>query len=122
MPSNLRKQLPRVIAMHKGKDYEKVVPIYYQTDGKIDGLELVWLGGENGTKVAVQAMYYDFIAEKFPSAKFFAANKLEKAVKAVIKGKGITSDHVVAFIMQFKPKGVKVPGGGKDAEGKEVQE
>jgi hypothetical protein len=47
---------------------------------------------------------------------------LEKAVKAVIKGKGITSDHVVAFIMQFKPKGVKVPGGGKDAEGKEVQE
>lgn len=82
-------------------DYMEAKPIVFQTDGEIDGLELVWLLGDKN-KVAVQSMYYDFVVDRWPGCKFLLSGKFV-AVKVVLKGKGITKDSIVALIMPFLP-------------------
>ena len=82
-------------------DYVEAKPIVFQTDGEIDGLELVWLLG-NKNKVAIQSMYYDFVVDRWPGCKFLLSGEFV-AVKVVLKGKGITKDNIVALIMPFSP-------------------
>jgi hypothetical protein len=118
--SEARKKFPKAVAKQKG-NYVEVVPTYFQTEGTLDGFEAIWLGGENGTRVAMQTMYFDFIRDKFPSAKLFAAGN-DKAIKARVKGKGVTDENVVAFVMPLNPKGWgALPGGTGNAKNKEVQ-
>lgn len=109
--TDARKMLPRIVAQQKG-DYVEVTPTYYQTNGKVLGIELVWLENkEAGVRAAIQAMYYDFVLNKFPSAKWLATNE-KVAVKASVKGKGITKDNVVALVMPYLTTGWKEPGRG----------
>jgi hypothetical protein len=111
--SDERQMFPSVVAEQVRGKAIQVEPVFYQTSGSLDGPELVWLGGANGenVRVAIQAMYYDFVEAKYPSAKLFAQEDPKKAVQVRCPTKGVTKHSVVALIMPFLAEGWEVPKG-----------
>ena len=100
--SDLRRQIASVLAKYNKGIYQPASPVFYQTDGDIGGEEAVYLQSAEMTRQVVQAKYFDFIVSKWPTSTFLvSADSAYMAIKVQLHGKGITNDHIVAWVMPF---------------------
>jgi hypothetical protein len=123
MASNKEKGLgEKVIQLLRsmGKEtYVEVAAAYFQTDGTIEPKEsIIWLKTPDTHEgepvlVSVQSTYYDYLMDRFPSAKIFAAVEKELPLQFRVVNKGISKLNVIALLMPYRmPEDWKAPGGG----------
>jgi hypothetical protein len=88
----------------KKTDYAQLSPKVYQVAG-IGGMELAWLFSEDDSiAMAIQAMFFDLIKERYPTATFWAHSKKAAAketlvpIQARVTNRGL-KNNVVALVM-----------------------
>ena len=96
----------------KKDDYTALFPWAYQMES-LGGMELIWLSSENvdpeqGVFVPVQAMFFDLIKERYPTASFWVHTKkakdgdlLNNPIQARVTNRGI-KNNVVALVMSVE--------------------
>ncbi len=91
----------------KKDEYTKLVPTVYQVE-EFGGIELVWLVSQDGSMgVAIQAMFFDLIKERYPTASFWVHTKkaqekdlLHSPVQARVTNRGL-KNNVVGLVMAW---------------------
>lgn len=99
----LRKKLPLIIARSLKASFEEVWPHTFQIE-KLGGVELVWLANAGQERYeAIQAQYYDYLRDKFPTGKWFAESP-RMPLQVRVKNRGLR-DGVVALVMPLLMEG-----------------
>lgn len=108
----------------RSSEFLELTPALYQVD-KTDTVQMVWLVSKNPElAIAVQAMYFDFVREKFPKAVFWIKHRRwlagEKVpVLARVTNKGL-KNNVTALIMpldmEIKDCPIFFSGGGASGD------
>ena len=102
----------------KKDDYMQLTPYAYQVE-TFGGMEFIWLASENtdpeqGVFVPIQAMFFDLIKERYPTASFWVHAKkakehdlLNNPIQARVTNRGL-KNNVVALVMAVET-GAPIP-------------
>jgi hypothetical protein len=113
---------PKVIDLLRdmgGRTYHQVTPAWFQTDGTLEpDVSVIWLRPPDTSDAVqpehtgVQAHYFDYLMERFPTATLFAAEGSFSPIQFRVINKGISKLNIVAILMPMKMvSGWPVPGG-----------
>jgi hypothetical protein len=96
---DFRKHVPtmlsKILAM---KDIQDLSPTYWQLQ-VLGGLEVIWLMDlEKSMLVPLNAMYYDFIMNRYPTSQFYGVAKVGTPIQIQVKNRGVPQD-VVGVVM-----------------------
>ena len=101
--SELRLRMPSTFAQMRKGNFEEVFPVAFQTDGEIDPfVSLIWLSTNDRSRMeAVQAKYFDYLTDRFKNTRWWL-DEVSSALKVTTPAGGLTSDHIVAFVMGYR--------------------
>ncbi|RLA80263.1 MAG: hypothetical protein DRG33_02685 [Deltaproteobacteria bacterium] len=98
--TELKRKLHLTVAKALRGEFQEVWPHTFQIEN-LGGIEIIWLSNaEQNLWVAIQAKYYDFLRDRYPTGRWFAASA-EKTVQVRVRNRG-WKDGVVALVQPLE--------------------